>query len=113
MIRHKLVLEISKMAKVFVTTLPGNKLAVIRLGPNPPRLGLSVSEWEDIALLKTMFELTRPNTPSGMNEHFNPNNPAHRRGPPVREMDDSLLPANRTQRDRWEEFAGGVRVRPL
>ena len=64
-----------------------------------------------------MFELTRPKDGQGNvinpNEHFNPNNPAHRRGPPVREMDDSLLPANRTQRDRWEEFAGGVRVRPL
>ena len=101
------------MAKIFVTTLPGNKLAIIRLGPNPPWLGLSVSGWEDIALAKTMFELTRPPTQAGMNEHFDANNPAHRRGPPVKEMDDSLLPANRTQRERWEEFAGGVRVRPL
>ena len=92
------------MAKIFVTTLPGNKLAVIRLAPGQD---------EVLALAKTMFELTRPPTPAGMNEHFNPNNPAHRRGPPVREMDDSLLPADRSQRDRWEEFAGGVRVRPL
>mgnify|MGYP001609689533 FL=1 len=92
------------MARIFVTTLPGAKLAVIRLAPGQD---------EVLALAKTMFELTRPPTPAGMAEHFNPNNPAHRRGPPVREMDDSLLPADRTQRDRWEEFGGSVRVRPL
>ena len=101
------------MAKIFVTTLPGNKLAVIRLGPNPPWMGLSVIEWETIALSKTMFELTRPPTPAGRAEHFDANNPAHRRGPPVKSMDDSLLPADRTQRERWEEFADGVRVKPL
>ena len=92
------------MAKVFVTTLPSGKLAVIRL---------AAGQDEVLALAKTMFELTRPPTPAGMNEHFDPNNPAHRRGPPVRAMDDSDLPADRTQRDRWEEFGGGVRVRPL
>ena len=92
------------MAKIFVTTLPGNKLTIIRLVPGQD---------EVLALAKTMFELTRPNTPSGLNEHFDANNPAHRRGPPVTAMDDSLLPANRTDRDRWEEFAGGVRVKPL
>ena len=97
------------MAKVFVTTLPGNKLAVIRLAPGQD---------EVLALAKTMFELTRPPTPAGMNEHFDANNPAHRRGPPAKAMDDSLLPPNvtqldRAQRNRWEEFAGGVRVKPL
>ena len=92
------------MARIFVTTLPGAKLAVIRLAPGQD---------EALALAKTMFELTRPPTAAGMAEHFDPNNPAHRRGPPVREMDDSGLPSDRSQRDRWEEFGGSVRVRPL
>ena len=92
------------MAKIFVTTLPGGKLAVIRL---------AAGQDEVLALAKTMFELTRPPTEAGRAEHFDPNNPAHRRGPPVRAMDDSALPADRTQRDRWEEFAGGVRVKPV
>ena len=97
------------MAKIFVTTLPGGKLAVIRLAPGQD---------EVLAVAKTMFELTRPPTPAGMAEHFDPNNPAHRRGPPVTAMDDSRLPPNltaqdRLERNRWEEFAGGVRVRPL
>ena len=92
------------MAKIFVTTLPGPKLAIIRLAPGQD---------ETLAVAKTMFELTRPPTPAGRAEHFDPNNPAHRRGPPVREIDDSLLPGDRSQRDRWEEFGGGVRVKPL
>ena len=95
------------MAKIFVTTLPLvplAKLAIIRLAPGQD---------EVLALAKTMFELTRPPTPAGRAEHFDPNNPAHRRGPPVKAMDDSGLPGDRSQRDRWEEFAGGVRVRPL
>ena len=98
------------MARIFVTTLPavpptpGTRLAVIRLAPGQD---------EVLALAKTMFELTRPNTPAGMAEHFDPNNPAHRRGPPTRAMDDSLLPIDRSQRDRWEEFAGSVRVKPV
>ena len=92
------------MARVFVTTLPGGKLAIIRLAPGQD---------EVLALAKTMFELTRPQTAAGRAEHFDANNPAHRRGPPVRAMDDSLLPADRSQRDRWEEFGGSVRVRPL
>ena len=92
------------MAKIFVTTLPGAKLAVIRLAPGQD---------ETLALAKTMFELTRPPTPAGRAEHFDPANPAHRRGPPVTEMDDSALPASRIDRDRWEQFDGGVRVKPL
>ena len=92
------------MGKCFVTTLPGGKLAIIRL---------AAGQDEVLAVAKTMFELTRPPTPAGLAEHFDANNPAHRRGPPVKAMDDSLLPADRSQRDRWEEFAGGVRVRPL
>ena len=91
------------MSKCFVTTLTGGKLAVIRL---------AAGQDEVLALAKTMFELTRPNTPAGLAEHFDANNPAHRRGPPTTEMDDSALP-DRLQRDRWEEFAGGVRVRPV
>ena len=92
------------MARIFVTTLPGAKLAVIRLAPGQD---------EALALAKTMFELTRPPTPAGRNEHFDPNNPAHRRGPLVTAMDDSALPPTRVDRDRWEEFDGGVRVKPL
>lgn len=92
------------MSKCFVTTLTGGKLAVIRL---------AAGQDEVLALAKTMFELTRPNTPAGLAEHFDANNPAHRRGPPVTAMDDSLLPASRIDRNRWEEFDGSVRVKPL
>ena len=91
------------MAKIFVTTLPDGKLAIIRL---------AAGQDEAWALAKTMFELTRPPSTTGRTEHFDPTNPDHRRGPPVTEMDDSLLPTDRTQRDRWEHVDGIIRVRP-
>ena len=89
------------MSKCFCCTLPNGKVAVIHLAPGQD---------ETLALAKTMFELTRPTTPAGRAEHFDPANPAHRRGPQVRQMDDADLPADRSVRDAWEEHPGGVRV---
>ena len=111
------------MAKIFVHRLPNGRAAITRLGPMPSWVkdqqptGVSDIQWqlawENRALAKTRFELTRPPTPEGRNEHFNPANVAHiARGNALQviEMDDANLPADRSRRNDW--IIQGNRVVP-
>lgn len=104
------------MGKVYVFSLPNGRAAVIRLAPNLVGSNLTDAQWEVFALAKTKFEFTRPRTPEGLAEHFDPGNPAHmgRVGAmAVTEMDEADLPvsgAARAKRNDWVVQGGRVVV---
>ena len=102
------------MAKVHVFSLPNGRAAVIHVAPNPAGSNLSDAEWELFVLAKTRFERTRPATPEGHSEHFNPGNPAHMgrtNSIALTELDDADLPS-KADRNNWMLQGEGVVVSP-
>lgn len=100
------------MAKVYCYELPNGRVAIVR-PTNPFNLDEPELTPAQLArkLQKCAFERTRLPTPQGMNEHFNPADPAHLDRcdtVPMYEVDEADLPASRARRDHWvlNTFAG-------
>lgn len=119
------------MGTIFVATHPDSHVSITRITPKEV---LNLADFDsaedfnvavilndlkqDRRLPKTMFELSRL---TDFDTHFDPlihtleaiaiGLPGHIPLACV-EMDDAMLPANRTERDKWEIFDGGVRVKP-
>ena len=116
--------------KIHVYALPNGRAAITRLGVMPSWVkdlqpaGVSDIQWqlawENRALAKTCFELTRPKDGQGRvinpDEHFDPANAAHiarGRALQMTEMDDMDLPASRARRDHWVIQGNRVVVSPV
>lgn len=101
------------MADCYVIVKPGGQVDIIHLAVNPPGSMITDLQWEAWALVKTMFERTRPNNQSGRNEHFNSDIPTHiarANGVIYTKMTDADLPTDRSLRARWRKVDGKVVV---